>query len=108
MTGGRARDTPPSSCWLACRLVRGGTRLLSICFDYPIMWKNVFLVPVGLQFSFRRFTFSRRCSRLLARYPTTAAVDAAAAAAAEHDDDDEDDKHRRDDDGDASFRVVCR
>lgn len=59
-----------------------------------------------LQYSFRRFSFSRRCSRSTARYPTTAAADAAAAAAAADYDDDDDDDHRRDNDGDASLPSV--
>jgi len=58
---------------------------------------------IDLPYSSRRFSFSRRCSRSPARYPTTAAADAAAAAAAA---DYDDDVHRRDDDGDASLPSV--
>lgn len=35
--GARAVSLSPPRCWQACRLARGGSRLLSICFDYPIM-----------------------------------------------------------------------
>lgn len=62
--------------WQACQLARGGTRLLLICFDYPIVQK-CFPRPR----SFRWFLFSRPSIAPTAR-PRTAsdAVDDTAAA----------------------------